>query len=64
MGGVHAGSPRTDFEHALAQIGNAFKIGGKEAPLRQLLAIARVVLKALEPLKQAVLQNTGSNKLG
>jgi hypothetical protein len=53
-GGVHAGAPRTEKEQALNALGQSFGIGGYEPPLRQLLAIARVSLKALAPLRDAV----------
>jgi hypothetical protein len=65
MGASHAGTARTDLEKALAQIGNALRVGGREAPLRQLQPIGRVILKALKPLREAVLEKTKSdNKTG
>ncbi len=54
MGAVHAGSPKTDKEHALKQVDSAFAVGGYASSLRQLQAIARVVLKSLAPLRIAV----------
>lgn len=54
MGAVHAGSPKSDKEHALKQVDSAIAVGGYASSLRQLQAIARVVLKALAPLREAV----------
>lgn len=54
MGGVHAGTPKDDKERALSEIFNHVGIGGHRASLRQLQAIGRVVLKGLEPLRQAI----------
>lgn len=54
MGAVHAGSPKTDKEHALKQIDSTFSVGGYASSLRQLQAIARVVLKALSQLREKV----------
>jgi hypothetical protein len=53
MGAVHAGSPKTDKEHALKQVDSTIAVGGYASSLRQLQAIARVVLKALSPLRAA-----------
>ena len=53
MGAVHAGSPKTDKEQALKQIDSTFAVGGYASSLRQLQAIARVVLKSLLPLRGA-----------
>jgi hypothetical protein len=53
MGAVHAGSPKTDKEHSLKQIDSTIAVGGYASSLRQLQAIARVVLKALSPLRIA-----------
>lgn len=53
-GAVHAGAPRTEKEKALQEVGVALGIGGYPMALRQLLAIARVSLKALAPLRAAV----------
>lgn len=54
MGAVHAGSPKTDKEHALKQVDSTIAVGGYASSLRQLQAIARVVLKSLSPLRAAV----------
>lgn len=54
MGAVHAGNPKTDKELALKQIDSTIAFGGYPSSLRQLKAIARVVLKALSPLRASV----------
>lgn len=54
MGAVHSGSPKTDKEHALKRVDSTIAVGGYASSLRQLQAIARVVLKALSPLRVAV----------
>ncbi len=46
-GGVHAGKPENIKEHVMQNIDSLFLIGGHEMGTRQLLAIARIVLKAL-----------------
>lgn len=56
VGAIHAGSLKTDKELALKQIDSEISVEGYGSSLRQLLAIARVVLKSLAPLRQAVLQ--------
>lgn len=53
MGGVHAGSPKSDKDEILKKIENLF-VGGYRPSLRQLKAIARVVLKAIKPLKESI----------
>jgi hypothetical protein len=53
MGGVHAGSPKTEMEHALKQIDETIAVGGYASSLRQLKAIGRVVLRTLTPLREA-----------
>lgn len=53
MGAVHADSPKTDKEEALKKIDSTIAVGGYASSLRQLQAIARVVLKALSPLRAA-----------
>ncbi len=54
MGAVHAGSPKTNKEHALKQIDSTIAVGGYASSLRQLQAIARVILKSLSPLRAAI----------
>ena len=57
-GAVHAGQPKNDQQRALKDVSNAFLIGGRRPSLRQLQAVGRVILKGLEPLRQAV-ENAG-----
>lgn len=54
MGAVHAGSPKSEKEHALKQVDSTIAVGGYASSLRQLQAIGRVVLKTLSPLRAAV----------
>ena len=54
VGAVHAGSPRSEKDAALHQVDSTLSIGGYGSSLRQLLAIGRVALKALHPLREAV----------
>lgn len=54
VGAVHAGAPKTIKDEALKQVDGSISVGGYGSALRQLLAIARVVLKALAPLRNAV----------
>jgi hypothetical protein len=54
VGAVHAGATKTDKEFVLKQIDSTISVGGYGSSLRQLLAIARIVLKALTPLRQAM----------
>ncbi len=54
MGGVHAGSPQTEKEAVLKSIDSSISVGGYASSLRQLKAIARVILKALKPIRQAI----------
>lgn len=56
MGGVHAGQVKTDQEKALASIAGLY-MGNARATLRQLLAVSRVILTALSPLRQAACQS-------
>lgn len=58
MGGVHAGSPKELKEQTLKKINSLYGIDGTRSSLLQLKAIARVILKALEPLKIQILQNS------
>jgi hypothetical protein len=62
MGGVHAGSPQSEKERALASIESIFVIGGYRPSLRRLKAIGRVILKALRPLKEEVCKLEGPIK--
>lgn len=53
-GAVHAGAAKTEKEVALKEVEKMFAVGGHASALRQLLAIARVTLKALNPLRGAI----------
>jgi len=53
MGGVHAGSPESEKDEILKKLEGLF-VGGYRPSLRQLKAIARVVLKALKPLRESI----------
>jgi len=53
MGGVHPGFPKTDKEKTLKKMEGIF-IGGYRSSLRQLKAIARIMLKALKPLRNEI----------
>jgi hypothetical protein len=53
-GGVHTGDARTAKERALAEASRYFGIGGLPAGWRVLAAIARVVVRAVAPLRDAV----------
>lgn len=54
MGGVHTGSPASEKEKALQAINKIYVGGDARVQLRQLLSIARVVDRALDPLYSAV----------
>jgi hypothetical protein len=56
MGGIHAGMPEKEKEQALQQVNSIYEIEASRGSLLQLKAIARVVLKALEPLRIQILQ--------
>jgi hypothetical protein len=53
-GAVHAGEPKNDQERALIHMATAMQIGGFDPGVRSLLAIARVVLKGLRPLRELI----------
>lgn len=54
MGTVHSGAARTEKERALRKVNAISSAGSSTSALRQLQAIARIVLKSLEPLRLAV----------
>jgi hypothetical protein len=56
VGTVHAGAPRTEKERALRKVNAISSVGSSTSALRQLQAIARIVLKSIEPLRLAVSQ--------
>lgn len=53
-GGVHLGTPTGPKEVALASLGQSMRVGGYPPELRSLLSVARVVSKALQPLRDAI----------
>lgn len=62
MGGVHSGSPKEVKEQVLAELDRIFELGGHRASLRQLMAVGRVVLKGLEPLRRSVESKTANSQ--
>lgn len=54
VGAVHAGSPKSEKECAMHAVDTQISVGGYASSLRQLLAIARVCLKTLAPLREAI----------
>ena len=54
VGAVHAGAPKKEKEQALYEIDRVLSFGGYASALRQLRSIARVVLRAVEPLRERV----------
>lgn len=56
QGSIHAGDSRTDKEKTLTKLAETIFIGGLPAGIRLLRAVARVVLKGLDPLKTRVLE--------
>jgi hypothetical protein len=59
-GAVHAGGPSTPKEKALAEVNKQLQIGGMAAATRSLLAVGRVTLRGLKPLREAIRENKGS----
>lgn len=57
-GGVHLGTAKKEPDKAFEGM-NMFRIGDAEVAIAQFLPIIRVVVKALSPLKQAVLEKHG-----
>ena len=53
-GAVHAGNPSNKKEEVLHEAEKFLTIGGMPGGVRSLLAINRVVLKALKPLRDAI----------
>jgi hypothetical protein len=53
-GAVHLGSPTTPKEMALASLASSIQVGGYTPEVRSLLSVARVVTKALQPLRRAI----------
>jgi hypothetical protein len=57
MGGVHAGSPRSESQKAISSA-DFMRIGGGAISIKQLMPILRVVHKALDPLKVRVISSS------
>lgn len=55
-GAIHAEAPRGAVEKAIHEAANSVNVGGYPPQTRQLLAIARVVLDGLRPLKEQIEQ--------
>lgn len=53
-GGVHSGQPRTDNEILLADLEEFITMGGGRPSLRQMMAITRVVVKGLTPIRDEI----------
>lgn len=60
VGAVHPGRPREDVNRLLEQIAGQLSIGGYRPDIRSLQAVARVVLRALAPLREMVEQEPRS----
>jgi hypothetical protein len=54
VGGVHRGQPRGENQEALVGLARDLQIGGYQPDVRALQAIGRVVLGALEPLRNEI----------
>ena len=57
-GAVHIDNPTTEEEEMLKAISENITVGGGSPVLRSICAISRVILKGLEPLKQAIITDT------
>ena len=53
-GGVHLTSPKEDKEKVLKEVAQRVYVGGLPAGVRQVRSIATVVLRGLQPLKDAI----------
>jgi len=60
-GGVHLSEPKTDRDAALSSTEDSLQIGGIAPGLRQLKAIGRVTLRAIAPLRVAILSSKAIN---
>jgi len=54
MGAIHAGTPCTDAEKLMREFADAFGIQELRFYLKQLEAIGRVALRALQPIKDSI----------
>jgi hypothetical protein len=59
-GGVHLSGPDDSKQRALAELDSTMELGGTPPVIRTLLAISRVVLRGLEPLRVQIANNLGS----
>ena len=57
--GVHFGEPSEDRERILAEVSEFFKVGDLSGVLGSLLAVSRVVLKGLQPLRETIEADLG-----
>ena len=53
---VHSGGPTTEHDEQLLRVRKVLQLGGSAAGLREIRAIGSVTLKALQPLRTAVVQ--------
>lgn len=53
-GAVHIGEPRSEKDAALRDMAKSVRVGGKSPEVQALLAVGRVVLRGLTPLREAV----------
>jgi hypothetical protein len=53
-GAVHAGPPGSEKERALQDVTRQIQVGGYDPAVRSLLAIGRITLRALAPLRAVV----------
>jgi hypothetical protein len=58
-GGVHFDAPKNDQERAAQALGQQMRVGGHPAGVRTLLALGRVVVRAIDPLRRRVAQEAG-----
>jgi len=58
-GGVHFDPPKNDQERAAQALSEQMRVGGHPAGGRTLLALGRVVVRALEPLRQRIALEAG-----
>jgi len=63
-GGVHAGTPEDERERQLTEWSRFARIGGRETTIYTILAIGRVVMKGLQPLKARLERELASGDPG
>jgi hypothetical protein len=54
VGAVHPGRPREDVNRLLEKVADELSIGGYRPDVRSLLAIGRIVLRAMAPLREQI----------